>query len=142
MNRTFDPSLMLELINGGAMVLSMFFLVFLGMYLWREVRARKLTLNDWVHGRFPVSINLAIAILVFDFGALIRAHVIWVWRSFYGAEDFGSIQAISLTIGAAFMVVGALCKIRAVTRLTFGDWPWLASAVTALVFLSTTIYFH
>lgn len=142
MNATVDPSLMLELLNGGSMLLSVFFLVFLGVYLVREARSRKLTVGDWMLGRLPPSVNLAVAIFVFDFGTLIRANVIWVWRRFYDAADFGPVQVASLIIGAAFMTFGALCKIRAVTRLNYGDWPWLAAGVAALLFLLMSIYFH
>jgi hypothetical protein len=142
MNRTFEPSLMLELLNGGNMLLSSFFLVFLAMYLVREARARKLALSDWMLGRLPPSVNLAVAIFVFDFGTLIRANVIWVWRTFYETADFGTAQALALATGAAFMVVGGLCKIRSVTRITFGDWPWLSAAAVLLAFLSAIIYFH
>ncbi len=135
-----DPNVPLELLNGGGMVLAAFFLWWMTIYLLKESTRRKLRALDWF-GRLPPSMHLAVAIFVFDFGVVIWLAVRWTWRMFYGAADFGEAQIILLGIGSVVVIIGALCKIRAITRPDHGNWPWLMALAALAVFLAAMLLF-
>ena len=138
---TVDPSLPLELLNGAGMVLETCFLSCMALYLFREVRRRQLSVRDWVFD-LPPSMHLAVAIFVFDFGVCLRSAVIWIWRHFYKAGDFGLIQMSLLAYGGAIIVIGSLCKIRAITKPDFGNGPWLMSLAAMILFILATVTYR
>ncbi len=134
----FDPNFPLELLNGAGAIVEIFFIVFLVHYIWREMRRRELGLSAIPFG-FPPSMNLAIAVLAFDCGVFIRTVVIWSWRRFFDAGDFGLIQITLLGIGSLIILIGGLCKIRAVSLPDRGHGPWLTAAAAIAVFVFVTI---
>lgn len=136
-----DPNLPLELLNGAGMVLEFCFLSWVAVYLWRETRRRGLTWRDWFF-RMPPSMHLAVAIMVFDGGVFMRSSVIWIWRRYLGAGDFSVLQLSLLGYGGMLIVVGSLCKIRAISKPDYGDGPWLISAGAVAAFLLATVIFH
>lgn len=137
-----DPALPLELLNGAGMVLEFCFIGLMLMYLWRETRRRGLAFADWIGGKLPPSMNLAIAVVVCDCGVWVRTIVIWAWREFYGGGDFGNWQAAALVLGALLIVVGSLCKIRAVSKPDYGDGPWMLAAAATLAFVLASVLPH
>lgn len=138
---SFDPNLPLELLNGAGVVLELCFLSWMAVYLWRETRRRHLGPRNWFFG-LPPSMHLAVAIFVFDSGVWLRSSVIWAWRRFFGAGDFNATQLGILGFGGAVIVVGSLCKIRAITKPDYGDGPWLASAGAVALFLGASLIFR
>lgn len=134
MNR-FDPSLPLEMLNGVGVILAVCFLAFLTVYLAREHKARDLRFRDWFF-RLPPSMHLVVAIYVFDLGVVVRAGVIWIWRRFFSGGDMSLIQLALLLVGAGIIAIGSLCKIRAISKPSFGNWPWVASTGLVVFYLA------
>lgn len=134
----FDPGLPLELLNGAGVVLEFCFLSWMALYLWRESRRRNLKARDWLF-RLPPSMHLAVAIFVFDSGVWLRSAVIWMWRRFFHAADFSALQLGLLGVGGFVLVVGSLCKIRAITKPDFGNGPWLMSAGAVILFFGASM---
>lgn len=115
----------LEILNGGAVTPEFLWLVLLAIYLSREARRRGLNFYDWF--RLPPSMNLILAVFIFDLAILSRSWVIWAWRRFDGAGEFGSAQVAAMVVSGAFILIGSLCKIRALTYPDYGSWPWMAA---------------
>lgn len=135
MKRGFDPALPLEILNGVGVILAVCFLIFLTVYLAREHKARNLRLWDWFF-RLPPSMHLVVAIYVFDLGVVVRAGVIWIWRRFFAGGDMTLTQLSLLLFGAGIIAIGSLCKIRAISKPTFGNWPWVAALGIVLLYLA------
>lgn len=121
----------LEILNGGAVTPEFLWLVLLTTYLSRESRRRGLRFYDWF--RLPPSMNLILAVFIFDFAILARSWVIWAWRRFDGADEFGASQTAAMVISGALIVFGSLCKIRAMTYPEYGNWPWLAATFLTII---------
>lgn len=120
-----------ELLNGSSVAPILLLQVLLSRYL--AIEARKRGLRWWGWHRLPPDMDLVLAMFVFDAGVLARSFVSWAWR-FFGAQDLASAESAGLVAGAFLIAVGALCKIRALTRPEYGNGPWLAaSAATAVV---------
>lgn len=130
-----SSNLLLELLDGGGMVIEAFFILFLLMYLRKETLRRGIGIKEWYHFDLPPSMNLAIAVLVFDFGVFLRTAVIWAWRKFYGAAEFNPNQIMLLSFAAVVIILGGLCKIRAVSFPDYGHFPWLMTALMILLFI-------
>lgn len=127
-----DYRLLLEILNGGAITPELMWLVLLSVYLVREAKRRGLHFLDWFH--LPPSMNLILAIYICDLGVVMRSVTVWTWRRFGSAADFTLMQSWLLIIGGGLIVLGTLCKIRAITAPDHGDGPWfVAGALTLLV---------
>lgn len=124
-------SLFLELQNGGAMTPEVLWLILLGWYLVRESKRRGLRALDWFH--LPPSMGLMLAFFVSDLGVCAKASTVWIWRRFYGAGDITGWMAAGLVAGSLLIVIGALCKIRAVTEPDHGTLPWIVAATSTVV---------
>lgn len=127
-----SASSLLELLNGGAVTPEMLWLVLLGVYLSKEAKRRGLRAVDWFS--LPPSMNLILAVFISDLGVTLRSATVWAWRRFNGgAGDFSSIETAALIVGGTLIVVGSLCKIRAITEPDHGNGPWLLSMASAVV---------
>lgn len=123
-------STLLELLNGGAITPEAIWLVLLTIYLVKESRRRGLHAFDWLH--LPPSMNLILAIYITDAGVTFRSIAVWGWRYMGGAPSFNPWEAGALIVGSALIVVGFLCKIRALTAPDHGDGPWLFSLIATV----------
>lgn len=126
---------LLELFNGISVILEGIFLLWGARYLYLEMNRRELRVRDWFLFRLPPSMNFIIAVLVFDIASWLRSLVVWSWRRLYNSGDFTRWHLILLLVAAVIGFVGALCKIRAVTRPDQGDGPWLLCLAISLVFV-------
>lgn len=131
---------LLEIMNGGSVMPELLWLVLLGIYLSRESKRRGLHALDWF--RLPPSMNLILAVFIFDFGVHVRSAIVWVWRVRTGGTgDFTTFETGVLIFGAALIVFGSLCKIRAMTYPDHGRGPWLVSAGwTAVAIAGLIVY--
>lgn len=129
----FTSSFWLEMSNGASGLVEMMFMALMVRYLYLEAKRRRLRRRDWFF-RMPPSMHLAIAILVFDLGVWMRSALIWVWRKFYGAGEFSTMQLMVLGVGSLIIIIGSLCKIRAVTKPDLGNSPWLIALGVVVVF--------
>jgi small-conductance mechanosensitive channel len=85
--------------------------------------------------------NLVFAIFVFDIGSCTRSIASWSWRHFYGTDTANTQINLMWAFGGILVIVGALCKIRALTYPDHGNRPWLASAgLTAIVLLGLILW--
>lgn len=128
----------LEMLNGGAITPEFLWLVLLGIYLSRESQRRGLHWSDWFS--LPPSMNLILAVFIADAGVWLRSLIVWNWRR-TGAGEFNEAELLGLIVGGALIVLGFLCKIRAMTEPDHGPGPWLASAgLTALVLVAMLVF--
>ena len=125
--------MLLDVLNGASIAPDLLWLTLIGIYLCKESRRRQLHPLDWFH--LPPSMNLMLAMFICDSGVCLRTITRWVWERFYRGGEFDFVIGISLGIGGALMVCGALCKIRALTKPDHGDGPWLLASITTTVAL-------
>jgi hypothetical protein len=141
MTSWFEPIInapfFLEILNGGAITPELLWMLLLARYLTAESRRRGLYGFDWFS--LPPSMNLVVAIFVCDAGVWIRSTTIWVWRRFDAAGDFNAVQFGLLILGGALIVVGYLCKIRAITYPDYGNKPWLIAGTLSAVAIVTQL---
>ncbi len=135
----FKPGFLLEILNGGALTPGQIWLVLIAIYLSRESKRRGLHRFDWFH--LPPSMDFMVAVFIGDLGVEIKALTVWVWRRFLNAPDFNMLQSSMLIVGSALIVLGFLCKIRALTLPDHGRGPYLkavgwtiAAVVVLLIF--------
>lgn len=126
--------MLLELMNGGAITPEFLWLVLLGIYLCREASRRGLHALDWF--KLPPSMNLILAVFICDVGVHVRSAIVWWWRVRTGGTgDFTPFESGVLIFGAVLLVVGFLCKIRAMTKPDHGNGPWLVAGAASVVAL-------
>ena len=133
------PSVILELLNGAAAILQLFFLAALLRYLWIESRARGLHFRDWILFRVPAHMAFAWAVLITDVGGFGRAAAVWAWRRFYDSSaPFTPTLMVLFLLSVVVFIVGTVFKIRALTDPVYGFRPWVLSlgAVTLFVVAS------
>jgi len=118
---------LLELHGRGAILPEGIWLVLLTMYLVKETRRRGLGWYDWLH--LPPGMNFILAIYICDLGVVIQSIGFSLW------------QWWMLVVGGALVVVGFLCKIRALTVEDLGNriWLWSGGAALLLFLLLVTV---
>jgi hypothetical protein len=129
----------LEILNGGAVTPEVIWIVILAIYLSKESRRRGLRFFDWF--RLPPSMNLILAVFIFDFAIVVRSQLIWAWRRFDGAGNFGVVQTAILIVTGAMILIGSLCKIRAMTYPDHGNRPWFIATALTVAAVGGLIYF-
>lgn len=134
-----NTAFFLEILNGGAVTPELIWLGFLTVYLIKETKRRGL--RWWRWWALPPSMDLMLAIWIFDAAIVARSWVVWAWRRFGDGTTFEEWHMIALTISGFFILAGALCKIRAWTHADYGNWPWLVSGlITAISVLGLIIF--
>lgn len=126
----------LEILSGGGIVPAVMWLTLLTLYLTRESERRGLSALDWLH--LPPSMNLILALYLADIGVLL--FLVWLWRMFAGAGTFGPLQSLLLMTAGAFVVIGGLCKIRALTAPDHGNLPWFLAGCATLLVMSILLF--
>lgn len=133
-----NTDLALELLNGSAVTPELLWLVMIGMYLSKEAKRRGLHALDWFS--LPPSMNFMLAIFISDLGIWLKTFTVWLWRR-SGAGPFNELEITLLAVSSVLILLGPLCKIRALTAPDHGRGPWLialawtvALAVAMLVF--------
>src|SRR5258708_20127512 len=120
-------------LNAAALIPAVIFLVLASRYLIRESIRRGLHPLNWFN--LPHSMNLALAMVIFDIFVILRLGTTVLWYML--AQRIISINLLFL-ISIIGIIIGLLCKIRALTEPDYGNLPWLGSAiltVLAAVFL-------
>lgn len=132
----------LEVSNGSWTILTLYFLVFLSIYLYLETVRRKVRLKDWIVG-LPLGMVVAASLYVQNAGSLATRGVVWFWRHFdRGVVPLTDIEMIMLIVGSFIAAVGLLMMIRAFSRSQFGNWPWVSAAVFTAVYVVMTVSAH
>lgn len=123
----------LQALNAAALIPAVIFLFLASRYLIRESIRRGLHPLNWFN--LPYSMNLALAMVIFDIFVILRLGTTVLWYML--GQRITSIDLMFL-VSILGIIVGLLCKIRALTEPDYGKLPWLGSAiltVLATVFL-------
>lgn len=134
-----NAAFFLEILNGGAVTPELIWLGMLTIYLGKEARRRGFRWWNWFH--LPPSMDLMLAIWIFDAAIVARSWVVWAWRRFDDGGDFAEWHLAALTVSGFFILAGALCKIRAWTRADYGNWPWLVSCLLTIISIIGLVIF-
>lgn len=140
LHQLINSPFLLEMLNGGAVTPELIWAVIVAHYLSIEARRRGLHWFDWFN--LPPSMDLMLAIFICDVGVWLRSITIWVWRRTGAPTDFTGTETMLLVIGGSLIVIGYLCKIRALTHPDLGNRPWLISAAVsgAVIFLLVVLH--
>lgn len=134
-----NTAFFLEILNGGAVTPELIWLCIITVYLVKESHRRGLHPLDWFH--LPPSMNLIVAIWIFDAAIATRSWVVWAWRRFDGGGEFAMWHLTALTVSGLFILVGTLCKIRAWTHPDYGNGPWLAACGATVLSIVALVVF-
>ena len=115
---------LLEALNGAAVLPGLILLVLLTKYFRREAIRRGLRPMAWF--RLPPSMQLALALFIFDAGATLRLGTTWFW--YLIGRRLVPMEMMFL-LAILVMITGLLCKIRALTEPDYGRAPWLISTI-------------
>jgi hypothetical protein len=118
----------LEALNAAALVPAIICLVLLVRYIRAAAIARGLRPYGWIH--LPPSMNLALAMLIFDVAVIMRLLVTVAWYAI-GLQII-PVQAMFL-IAIILIIFGLLCKIRALTQPDYGRISWVLSMIGTIV---------
>lgn len=122
---------LLDTMNGVITIMSAALIVILTAYLI----SRRREIN-FLAVSLPIGMSLALAIYVREMGSLLTRLVLWAWLRVGGVSlPATGIQASLMLIGAFGMIFGLLWLIAILSRPQWGDWPWLATAAAAIVYL-------
>ncbi len=123
----------LEILNGAWSILSLCLLVFLVVYFIGQWRAENLNWKSWAS--LPLGMAVALSMFVQNAGGFGSRLTVWSWRHFRPGEALSTTDLYLLIIFAAIANVGALMVIRIFSRPRFGDGPWLASFLIAVIYI-------
>ena len=125
-----DPALILETLNGAAIVPGVICTILFTRYMVKETHRRGLRGLDWFH--LPPSMDLILAMFLFNSAVLGERVVKWIWRRFFGADDVNAGEAAGMILFGSVIIIASLCKIRALTRPDYGNGPWLVSVAATI----------
>jgi len=118
----------LAALNAAALVPAVVFLILASRYLIRESTRRGLHPLNWFN--LPHSMNLALAMVIFDIFVILRLGTTVLWYMI--GQKILPIELMFL-VSIIGIIVGLLCKIRALTEPEYGRLPWLGSAVLTIL---------
>lgn len=121
---------LLELLNGAAIVPGIILIALHFRYLVKEAHRRGL--RGWAILRYPPSMSLMLSAFILIVALWGEKGSKWLWR-FLGAGPLGISLTSALTFFGTIIVVGMLCKIRALTYPDSGNKPWLISSALTIV---------
>lgn len=136
-------NLFLELINGVAVILTVCLLIFLTFYLGDWLAYKHRSGWDALLIGLPPAIALASLIYMNEVGIVMARLVGWVWRAFYnGAIPFTPMEVGFIIAGCLISSTAIIFMIRLLTLPRLGNWPWIASAIAAVVYVIFSIIGH
>lgn len=139
MNFFGNADLALELLNGSAVTPELLWLVMIGLYLSKEARRRGLHALDWFN--LPPSMNFMLAIFISDLGIWLKTFTVWLWRR-SGAGPFNELEITLLAVSGVLILLGPLCKIRALTAPDHGRGPWLVALGWTIAIAAAMLVFR
>lgn len=124
----------LELLNGSAVILGTFLLVWLSFYIIDRYREEQMTMWSILCG-VSGSISLAIYLYIEQTGIILTRAVIWNWRVAGARYPLSHIQDLFFAFGGFLISLGILLIIRLLSRPRFGEWPWVVAAITTFSYI-------
>lgn len=116
---------LLEVSNGEWLIVCTSLSLFLIYHLVRVGSQRRIGWRRWLWN-LPLSMQLAVGVLIISLGVGTRSALIWWGRFKYGAPLQG-INEWMLLWGTLLAILGFMCVLRVITRPVFGHWPWVAT---------------
>lgn len=128
---------LLELGNGLWTITCAWLMVFLAYHLIKVSRLRRVGLGRWLF-RLPLSMQLALGVLVACVGIVIRTGQVWLDRMLNGGALSGAVMFSTFwfVAGTLIAVTGFMCILRVATRPMLGNWPWVGAAFCMLVYIA------
>jgi hypothetical protein len=128
----------LEVSNGVWAIIALWLSVFLLYHLLTVRYQRKIIWGRFILGRMPLSMQIAVGVLVISVSIFVTRGII-SWSRFKngGNLDLQVTETGFYFAGVLMGIIGFLCVLRTVSNPTFGKWPWMAAIVSALVYIST-----
>lgn len=134
-------SMVFEIVNGAWTILSTYFVIWLVVHLRMEGRQRGIEGLGWLS--LPLGMQVAVSLLVSDFGTALSRAVAWQWRLTTGGKvPLTHAETIFLVLGAAIAAVGILCQIRVFTRAYLGNWPWITVGLVTAAYILGSVAFR
>lgn len=142
-----ELNFVLETVNGIVLILSFPLLIVLTHYIIAKLRQRKQPMRRMLLSvpAVPTVLALALALYLDKLGVLMTRLAVWTWRRFGNGLTGGPMndaQEYLLLIGTPLCAIGLLWLIAILSRPRFGNWPWLASAGMAAMFMVATVTRH
>lgn len=123
----------LEMGNGVWALLALWLFVFMAFHLWVVGKMHWVEIKN---RQFPLSVQLAIGVIVIAGAILHTRGTIWYLRYTHGGiltmQDFETVWFLLGVFGGC---VGFLCILRAVTKPMLGHWPWLSALASVTAYL-------
>lgn len=122
-----------EMANGVWAILALWLSIFLTHHLVTVWRQRRLPWTRFV--KLPLSMQLAIGMLVVTLAILITRSIVW-WQRFThdGVLNDRATATATFLVGTGIGIVGLLCILRTVSRPLLGHWPWLSALASVAVY--------
>lgn len=133
---TVAPNLdrLLELSNGLWTIVSVSLVIFLSYHLIKVSILRKITFRMWFF-RLPLSMQLALGILIVALGIAMRSGQVWVDRLLHAGELSPSFGTHTFVFGTLVAVTGFMCILRVLTRPMLGNWPWVVTTLVMVAYI-------
>lgn len=132
-----NANLTYETINGAYTIVLSFMVVFLVRYLyeiWRITGWRAFVFDR--NKPETMALQLAVAILIADGGNLILRASTGLWRVLGGdLSKLGPVTAFIILLSAVMGATGIMCKLRVVSIVRYGHWPWVTCLIAVVVFV-------
>src|SRR5262245_55283610 len=97
---------------------------------------RRVSPKQWLF-KLPLSMQLAVGMLILSVGTLIRSASIWIDRALSdGALSSLSWTGVGLLAGAFIAVCGFMCILRVVSKPVLGHWPWVSAVAAMLIYIA------
>lgn len=118
----------LEIANGVWTIVSAYLVVFLVYHLIKVGRQRRVW-RRW--GSLPLSIQLAIGVLIGSCGVVVTRSVTW-WSRYSngGYIELRNFDTAGYWFGTILGVVGFMCILRVSTKPMLGHAPWIAALIS------------
>ena len=127
---------LLEILNGVALIPATILLLLMVRYLIAESVRRGLHSFSWFH--LPPSMNLVLAMFFFDLAIMLRLIATFLW--YLIGQRLFPIQMLFF-VAIIGLIIGLLCKIRAITEPEYGRLPWFATMMVTIAVAATLLIF-
>jgi hypothetical protein len=123
----------LEVLNGATAIVTGFFILHLLAHT-----STVYSLKDIPKG--PLGLQIVLAQTVTVSGWFGRSFVMWYARSTIDNQIVPDTSvALWLILSTLLCIVGYLLLLRMITNVTYGNWPWISTAVVLLVYIGVAL---
>lgn len=132
--KTFGWNQASEMSNGVWAILAFWLSIFLTHHLVMVWRSHHFRWKSFIN--LPLSMQLAIGMLVVTIAILINQTAVWYARhTNFGVFSEQASSSVIFLVGKTVGIVGLLCILRTVSKPALGNWPWLSALASVGVYL-------